>query len=247
MSGHSKWHSIKHKKAAVDAKRGKIFTKIIKELTVAARLGGGDAGANPRLRTAVDKAKSVNMPNDTIERAIKKGTGELEGVSYEEMTYEGYAPGGVAIIAEVMTDNRNRTVGELRYLFSKYGGNLAETNAVAWMFSRRGIILVAGEGVDEDELMMAALEAGAEDVSLEEDLYEVVTEIGSHTAVRSALEENGYNVESSELTLIPQNTLKLEGKELSRAIKLINLIDDHDDVQNCYHNLDAPAETFHEA
>jgi YebC/PmpR family DNA-binding regulatory protein len=242
MSGHSKWHSIKHKKAAIDAKRGAMFTKVIKELTVAARLGGGDPDMNARLRTAVNTAKAANMPNDNIERAIKKGTGELEGVSYEEVTYEGYAPGGVAVIAEVMTDNRNRTAPEMRHLFSKYGGSLGQPNSVGFMFDRKSLVYVPAEGTDEDELMMQALEAGAADVQKDGDYFEITSEPAAHNAVLEKLEQAGFKIESSEVSLIPQTRVKAEGKDLEKAMKMLELLEEHDDVQNVYHNLDVPAE-----
>ena len=243
MSGHSKWHSIKHKKAAVDAKRGKVFTKISKELTVAAKIGGGDADANPRLRTAVLAAKAVNMPGDNIKRAIQKGTGELPGVNGEEITYEGYGPGGVAVLLQIMTDNRNRTVGEIRHLFAKNGGNLGENGCVAWMFDRKGYVLVTGGQKPEDEVLELALEAGADDMKEDEGNFEIFTAPDSFEVVRGALEAAGLAMEAAELTMIPQTTVKLTGKEARSMLKLMDAMEDHDDVQNVYANFDIdPAE-----
>ena len=242
MSGHSKWHSIKHKKAAIDAKRGAAFTKIIKELTVAARMGGGDPNMNARLRTAVNAAKGANMPADNIDRAIKKGTGELEGVSYEDIVYEGYAPGGVAVIVEVTTDNRNRTASEVRHLFSKHGGSLGTSNSVAFMFERKSLVYVPAEGVVEDDLIMQALDAGASDVQRDGDLYEIISEPTNHNTVVEKLAEAGFPVDSSEVSMVPQNRVKVVGKELEKAMKMIDGIEEHDDVSHVYHNLDAPEE-----
>jgi YebC/PmpR family DNA-binding regulatory protein len=242
MSGHSKWHSIKHKKAAIDAKRGAVFTKIIKELTVAARLGGGDPDANSRLRTAINAAKAANMPSDNIDRAIKKGTGELEGVHYEEITYEGYAHGGVALIVEVMTDNRNRTASEIRHLFTKHGGSLGQSNSVAFLFERKSLIFVSAEGTDEDELMMQALDAGASDILKEGGVFEVVSEPSAHNGMLEKLTEAGFKVESSEVSLVPATRVKAESKDLDKAMKMIEALEEHDDVQHVYHNLDVPAE-----
>jgi len=238
MSGHSKWHSIKHKKAKVDAARGRVFTKIIKELTVAARIGGGDPNTNPRLRVAVSAAKAANMPSKNIENAIKKGTGELPGVVYEDVAYEGYGPGGVAIYIEAVTDNRNRTVAEIRHLFDKYGGNLGETGSVAWMFERKGLIEVDRDKYTEDELLEIALECGAEDLKAGGDLYEIYTAYEDFQEVRNALEEKSVTIESAELTMIPQNTIKLEGKTAEQLMKLMNILDEHDDVQNVHANFD---------
>jgi len=237
MSGHNKWSTIKHKKGAADAKRGKIFTKIIKELTVAAKMGGGDPDANPRLRTAIDKAKSENMPKDNIERAIKKGSGGLEGVNYEETTYEGYGPGGVAVLVEVMTDNRNRTVSDVRSIFSKCNGNMGEAGCVAWLFDKKGFI-VYPKGTDFDALFEAALEAGADDVADEEGQIEVVTDPSAFIEVREALEKAGFKHESAEVTMIPQTMVKLDGKQAESMLKLMDRLEDNDDVQNVYANFD---------
>ncbi len=242
MAGHSKWANIKHKKAREDAKRGKIFTKVTREIIVAARLGGGDPDKNPRLRRAIQKAKSVNMPKENIERAIKRGTGELEGVSYEEVVYEGYGPGGVAILVEAITDNRNRTVSEIRTIFSKHGGNLGEAGCVAWMFERKGVITV--KDVDEDLLMEVAIEAGAEDVSQEEGLFSVITAVEDLDRVREAIEAKGIKVESARLTYIPQSTVRVEGEKAEKLIKLLDALEDHDDVQNVYANFDVPEEVL---
>ena len=241
MSGHSKWSTIKHKKAHLDAKRGKVFTKIIKEITVAARLGGGDVGANPRLRTAIASAKAVNMPGDNIDRAVKKGTGELPGVSYEEVTYEGYGIGGVAVMVEAMTDNKNRTVAEIRSVFTKAGGSLGENGCVNWMFTRHGLILVPAESINEDDLMEKALEAGAEDLTREGEFFEVKTDPYELENVRATLEGKGVNIESAEVTMIPQNTTNIESEESAKKmLKLMDALDDHDDVQKVYSNFDIP-------
>jgi len=244
MSGHSKWASIKHKKGAVDAKRGKIFTKIIKEITVAARLGGGDPEGNPRLRTAIQTAKGVNMPQDNIIRAIKKGTGELEGVHYEELTYEGYGPGGVAIFLEVMTDNKNRTVSELRTILGKNGGNMGENGCVAWMFEQKGFIAVNKSEMGEDKLFELALEAGAEDMKTTEDRYEITASLENFETVRKTLEDRGVNMEVSELTRIPQNTVPIDEKHSRQVLRLMDALDDHDDVQKVYANFDIPDEVM---
>jgi YebC/PmpR family DNA-binding regulatory protein len=246
MSGHSKWSTIKHKKAAQDAKRGAMFTKVIKELTVSARLGGGDPDMNPRLRTAVLKAKAVNMPQDTIQRAIMKGTGELPGVSYEEITYEGYGPGGVAIIVTALTDNRNRTVAEIRKIFSKNGGNLGETGCVAWMFQKKGLIVVDKDKIDEDELLAIALEAGAEDVRPVDAIYEVITDTESFEAVKQDITAKGIEPASAEISLIPQSTVRLEGNQARQLLKLMDELEEHDDVQNVYANFDIPEEVLAE-
>jgi len=238
MSGHSKWHSIKHKKAAVDAKRGKAFSRVIKEITVAARMGGGDVTANARLRTAIQNAKSINMPQDNITRAIKKGTGELPGVNYEEVSYEGYGPGGAAIMLDVMTDNKNRTVADIRHIFSKHNGNLGETGCVAWMFKKKGLIILPTEGVNEDQLMEIALDAGAEDISQEEDTFEVTTEPDLMETVKEAIEKAGLPVSEASVTMIPQSTVKLEGKQAIQMLKMMESLEDHDDVQNVYANFD---------
>jgi len=238
MSGHSKWHTIKHKKGAADAKRGKIFTRIIKELTVAARSGGGDPDSNPRLRTIVAEAKANNMPRENIERAIRRGTGEEPGVSYEEITYEGYGPGGVAILIATLTDNKNRTVGEIRHLLGKLNGNLAAENSVAWMFTRKGQIMVEKGGVDEEKLLSAALDAGAEDMNDDESGYEIVTAPESFEAVRDAVKALGVEPASASIAMIPQNYIKLTGKDAQQMLKLMEALDDHDDVQNVWANFD---------
>jgi YebC/PmpR family DNA-binding regulatory protein len=237
MSGHNKWSTIKHKKGAADAKRGKVFTKIIKELTVAAKMGGADPDANPRLRTAIDKAKSENMPKDNIERAVKKGSGGLDGVNYEETTYEGYGPGGVAVLVEVMTDNRNRTVSDVRSIFSKCNGNMGEAGCVAWLFDKKGLI-VYPKDTDFDALFEAALEAGADDVVDEEGQIEVVTDPSAFIEVREALEKSGFKFESAEVTMIPQTMVKLDGKQAESMLKLMDRLEDNDDVQNVYANFD---------
>jgi YebC/PmpR family DNA-binding regulatory protein len=246
MSGHSKWSTIKHKKAAQDAKRGAMFTKVIKELTVAARMGGGDVDMNPRLRTAVLKAKAVNMPQDTMQRAIMKGTGELPGVNYEEITYEGYGPGGVAMIVTVLTDNRNRTVAEIRKIFSKNGGNLGESGCVAWMFQKKGLIVVDKDKVDEDELFTIALEAGAEDVRPADAMYEVITSVEDFEPVKQAITTKGIEPSSSEVSLLPQTTVRLEGSQARQLLKLMDELEEHDDVQNVYANFDIPDEVMAE-
>ncbi len=237
MSGHSKWSTIKHKKAATDAKRGKLFTKVIKEITIAARLGGADVDANPRLRSAIASAKAVNMPKDNMERAIKKGTGDLEGVEYIETTYEGYAPGGVAVFVEVMTDNKNRTVGEVRYAFSKCNGNLGQDGSVGWMFDRKGQIVVGAQdvAVDEDELMMEALEAGAEDVEGEDGIFFVTTDMTELYNVRDAL-EGSFPVQEAKLARVPQNTVACDAKATRQVIRLLEMLEEQDDVQNVFHN-----------
>jgi YebC/PmpR family DNA-binding regulatory protein len=242
MSGHSKWASIKHKKAAVDAKRGKIFTKIIKEIMVSARLGGGDPDGNARLRLVIDKAKSVNMPKENIERAIKKGTGELAGSSYEEFLYEGYGPGGVAVLAEVMTDNRNRAVGEIRHIFTKNNGKPGEAGSVAWMFEKKGVILLEKKSVEEETLMEVALDAGAEDVREEDEVWEVHVKPGEFEAVKRALTARGLHVLSGEVSMVPRNTIRLEGKEAEQMLRLMMALEDNDDVQNAYANFDIPQE-----
>jgi YebC/PmpR family DNA-binding regulatory protein len=240
MSGHSKWSTIKRKKGAADAKRGKIFTKIIKEITLAARLGGGDPDGNARLRTAILAAKMENMPKDNIERAIKKGTGEGGTVVYEEVTYEGYGPGGVAVFVEVMTDNRNRTVAEIRHIFSKHGGNLAENGAVSWIFAKKGSILIDKKMVEEDKLMEVALDAGAEDIREEENEFEVITSPGAFEAVRKALENAEIKYLEANVGMIPQNTIKLDGDKAASMLKLMEKMEDNDDVQNVYANFDIP-------
>ena len=238
MSGHSKWHTIKHKKGAADAKRGKVFTRLIKELTVAARGGGGDVDMNPRLRTIVNEAKASNMPRENIERAIRRGTGEEPGVSYEEILYEGYGPGGVAIMIQTLTDNKNRTVGEIRHMLAKYNGNLAAENSVAWMFSRKGQIFVDKGKVDEDKLLSAALDAGADDMNDDESAWEIVSAPESFESVRDAVKSLGVDPSSASIAMIPQNYVKLQGKDANHMIKLMEALDDHDDVQNVWANFD---------
>ncbi len=236
MSGHSKWATTKHKKAAIDSKRGKIFTKIIKEITVAAKIGGGDPEGNARLRTAVQKAKEANMPADNIKKAIQKGTGELPGVSYEEAVFEGYGPGGVAIIASIMTDNRNRTVPEIRHIFGKYGGNMGEAGCVSWMFDKKGYIVVEGVKVDEEKLMSIIVEAGAEDMRRDGDNFEVITAPGDMESVKKMIEDGGITVALSEVTMLPQNYMELDDKSTAQVLRLIEALEDNDDVQNVYSN-----------
>ncbi len=240
MSGHSKWSSIKHKKGAADAKRGRIFTKIIREISVAARAGGGDPDGNPRLRTAIETAKAENMPKDNIERAIKKGTGELEGVHYEESVLEGYGPNGVAILVDLMTDNKNRTIAELRHAFAKYNGNIGSTGCVAWMFDKKGLISFDKEKVDEDKLMEVALDAGAEDINDEGTTLEVITASNDFEAVKEALDKNGLQYVFAKISMIPQNTVKLNEKEAEQVLKLMEALEDSDDVQSVYANFDIP-------
>ncbi|MCB1023232.1 MAG: YebC/PmpR family DNA-binding transcriptional regulator [Acidobacteria bacterium] len=242
MSGHSKWSSIKHKKGAADAKRGKIFTRLAKEITVAARDGGGDADMNPRLRKAVSDAKAANMPNDNIDRAIKRGTGEIEGVSYDEITYEAYGPGGVAILIETMTDNRNRTVAEMRHLLSKNNGNLGEAGSVAWMFDRKGYFVIDKEQRSEEELFEIAIEAGAEDLRDDDENFEIFTQQDVFEDVKEALEKASVESQVAEISMIPQNFIKLEGTDAEQMLKLYEAIDDHDDVQNVYANFDIDQE-----
>ena len=238
MSGHSKWASIKHKKGALDAKRGRIFTRIIKELTVAARAGGGDPDMNPRLRTIIGDAKAANMPAENIKRAIRRGTGEEPGVSYEEAQYEGYGPGGAALIIDVLTDNKNRTAGEIRHLLEKHGGNLAAPNAVAWMFTKKGYIVVDKTKAEEEKLMNAVLEAGADDFQDDGDNWEVYSAPDVFTAVTDAVKALGIEPTSAKVSLIPQNFVKLEGKPAQQMVKLMEALDDHDDVQNISSNFD---------
>ncbi|MBX3245207.1 MAG: YebC/PmpR family DNA-binding transcriptional regulator [Acidobacteria bacterium] len=239
MSGHSKWHTIKHKKGALDAKRGKIFTKLIKEITVAARTGGsGDVDSNARLRKAVTDAKAQNMPNDTIDRAIKRGTGELEGVNYEEITYEGYGPNGVAVLVETMTDNRNRTVAEIRHIFTKNSGNLGEAGSVAWMFDKKGYIVVDKAVKSEEELFEIAIDAGAEDLKDEGEVFEIFTAPDTFDAVNEAIKAAGIEPQAAEVTMIPQNEIKLEGGDAKTMLKLYDALEDNDDVQKIYANFD---------
>jgi YebC/PmpR family DNA-binding regulatory protein len=243
MSGHSKWSTIKHKKGAADAKRGKIFTKIIKEITLAARLGGGDPEGNPRLRQAIGAAKAENMPKDNIEKAIKKGSGELgDGTVYEETVYEGYGPGGVAVLVEVMTDNKNRTVSEIRHIFSKHGGNLGENGCVSWMFDKKGTIIFSKDEVNEDELMEIVLEAGGDDVADEESEYEVITDPGSFETVKSAIDNAGMKYLLAEISMVPQTTVRLDEQKATQMLRLMEKMEDNDDVQNVYANFDIPDE-----
>jgi len=239
MSGHSKWHSIKHKKGALDAKRGKVFTKMIKEITVAARTGGsGDVDANARLRKAVNDAKAVNMPNDTIDRAIKRGSGELEGAAYEEVTYEGYGPNGVAVMVEAMTDNRNRTVAEIRHIFSKNGGNMGESGSVGWLFDKKGYFVVDKAAKSEEELFEIAIEAGAEDMQDDGDVFEIFSAPENFEAVSEALKAAAIEPQAAEVSMIPQNYIKLEGGDAKTMMKLYDALDDNDDVQKVYANFD---------
>jgi len=242
MSGHSKWSTIKHKKGAKDAKRGKIFTKLIKEITVAARLGGGDIKFNPRLRTAVLTARQSSMPADNIERAIKKGTGELEGVTYEEVTYEGYGPGGVAILVHTLTDNRVRTVAEIRNMLTKHGGNMGAAGSVGYIFTKRGLIAIERKDIDEDQVMETALEAGAEDVREAGDLLEVLTAPETFDDVREALAKVNIATASAEITMIPSSTVNVSGHSAQTLLKLLELLEDHDDVQSVSSNMDIAAE-----
>lgn len=246
MAGHSKWAQIKHKKAKIDKQKGKIFSKLIREIMVAARQGGGNPDFNPRLRIAIDKAKSHNMPWENIERAIKKGTGELEGARYEQVVYEGYGPGGVAIMVVALTDNKNRTVGEIRHIFSKYGGRLAGAGSVAWQFEEKGLIYVERDKVSEDEILEVALESGAQDVRVEEDSYEIVTEPKNFENVKKALEEKNIPYTQAEITMIPQNTVNVEPRKAETLLKLLDALEEHDDVQNVYSNFDIPQEVLKE-
>jgi YebC/PmpR family DNA-binding regulatory protein len=242
MSGHSKWATIKRKKGATDAARGRLFTRLIKEITIAAKNGGGNAEGNPRLRLAIQTAKSSNMPADNIKRAIQKGTGELPGVSYEEVTFEGYGPAGVAILVDTVTDNNNRTVSEMRHVFSRNNGNLGQSGSVAWMFTRKGNIVVPTAGqatpVNEDDLMNIILEAGADDMQFEDDTFTISTSPVQFDAVKKAIEDKGIKVESAALQMVPQNTIKITGKEAEQTLKLMEALEEHDDVQNVYSNFD---------
>ncbi|HMK34892.1 MAG TPA: YebC/PmpR family DNA-binding transcriptional regulator [Desulfomonilaceae bacterium] len=242
MSGHNKWSTIKHKKGAADAKRGKMFSKLIKEITIAARMGGGDADGNPRLRTAINAARAANMPKDNVERAVKRGTGEIEGVNYEEVIYEGYGPGGVAVLVEALTDNKNRTVAEIRHIFDKYTGNLGESGCVAWMFDKKGMIVLPQAGLDEDEVMELALESGAQDVKVEADTFEITTDPGDFETVRRAIETKGWKTELVEVTMIPQTTVKLEGKKAEQMLKMMDALDDNEDLQRVFANFDISEE-----
>jgi YebC/PmpR family DNA-binding regulatory protein len=242
MSGHSKWHSIKHKKAAADAKRGKIFTRHIRELTYAAKVGGGDPDSNAALRHAIDAAKAVNMPADNIKKAIMRGTGELEGVNYEGITYEGYGPGGVAVLVECLTDNKNRTVAEIRHVFSKYNGNLGEKGCVAWMFSKKGMIIIPESAIDEDELMEIVLDNGAEDMKTEDENYEVSTSVEDFSKVLDAVKAKEIETESAEIAMVPSTFIKLTGKQAEQMLKLADKLEELDDVQNVWSNFDISAE-----
>jgi len=246
VSGHSKWAQIKHKKASTDAKRGKLFTKIVKEISIAARLGGADPMGNPRLRTAIDKAKEVNMPSDNIKRAIMKGTGELPGVSYEESFYEGYGPGGVAILLEVLTDNKNRTTPEIRHIMTKNGGSLGEAGCVSWMFEKKGYVLIEKAKIDEDTVMGIALDAGAEDMKNDprEDNFEVITAPENLGNVRGALEQAAIPVALSEVTMLPKNYATIDERQAEQMMRLIEALEDHEDVQNVYTNVDVPDEVI---
>ena len=238
MSGHSKWHTIKHKKGAADAKRGKVFTRIIKELTIAARAGGGDPDINPRLRTIIAEAKAVNMPADNIKRAVRRGTGEEPGLTYEEVMYEGYGPGGAAIMIDALTDNKNRTVGELRHMLSKHGGNLGETNSVAWMFDKKGYIVVSKSKANEEQLMAAALDAGADDMRDDGDAWEILSAPDAYQSVLDAVKGLGIEPEASEVSMLPQNYVKLEGKVAHQMVRLMDVLDEHEDVRHVWSNSD---------
>ncbi|MCX8031020.1 MAG: YebC/PmpR family DNA-binding transcriptional regulator [Thermodesulfovibrionales bacterium] len=246
MAGHSKWAQIKHKKAHTDAKKGKVFSKIVKEISVAVRLGGKDVDSNPRLRTAIEKAKEVNMPAENIKRAIMKGTGELPGATYEDATYEGYGPGGVALLIKVLTDNKNRTVSEIRHLLSKNNGSLGEAGCVSWMFQQKGYILVDKSKIAEDELLTAVLEAGAEDLinNPEEESFEIITSPEMLSLVKERLQRQGIPISLSEVTMLPKSYISLQGEEAEQVIKLLDALEDHEDVQNVYSNCDIPAESL---
>jgi YebC/PmpR family DNA-binding regulatory protein len=244
MSGHSKWATTKRKKAVIDGKRGKIFTKIIREIIVAARIGGGDLAGNTKLRLAVEKAKANNMPAENYQRAIKKGTGELEGVAYEALTYEGYGPGGVAVVVDCLTDNKNRTASEIRSIFTKGNGNMGEPGSVAWMFKRKGLILVPKGSLAEDQVMEWALDAGAEDMQASEETFDVTTAMEDFDKVKQALEAHGIVPASAELTMVPANYVKLDGKDAEQMLKLMDALEDNDDVQNVYANFDIPQEVM---
>jgi len=244
MSGHSKWSSIKHKKGATDAKRGKVFSKLIKEITVAARLGGGDPSGNPRLRTAIAAAKAENMPKDNIERAIKKGTGELEGTTYEEANYEGYGPGGIAVLVNCLTDNKNRAVADVKHLFERNGGNLGEPGCVSWMFEQKGLIVFEKDKVDEEQVLDLALESGAEDVKEEETEIEVITDPSDFESVKKAIDDAGLSFIIAEITMIPKNTLKVEGKKAQQMLNLMQGLEDNDDVNHVYANFDISDEVL---
>jgi YebC/PmpR family DNA-binding regulatory protein len=238
MSGHSKWATTKRKKAVIDSKRGKIFTKLIKEITISARQGGGDSAGNPRLRLAIDNAKAANMPADNIERAVKKATGELEGQIYSELTYEGYAPAGIAIIIDVATDNKNRTVAEVRHIFSKHGGGMGESGSVAWMFDKKGVITLPNQGKAEDEIMEIIIDAGADDMQTEEDFFEVQTSLENFENVRKALLDKKISVENASLQWVAKNTIPIKGEDAEKVIRLIETLEDNDDVQSVFTNAD---------
>ena len=238
MSGHSKWATIKHKKGAADAKRGKVFTRLIKELTVAARAGGGDPAMNPRLRTVIAEAKQENMPADNIKRAIRRGTGEEEGLTYDEVTYEGYGPGGVAILVDTLTDNRNRTVSEIRHTLTKFGGNLGETNSVAWMFEKRGLVTIDKQKADEEALMGAVLDAGADDMKDDGSAWEILSAPNAHPAVVEAVKKLGIEPDTAQIAMLPQNYVKLEGRAAQQMLKLMEALEDHDDTRNVWSNFD---------
>ena len=246
MSGHSKWASIKHKKGAADTKRGKVFTKLIREITVAARSGGGDIGTNARLRMVVQKAKDSNMPAENVERAIKKGTGELEGVNYEEVVYEGYGPGGIAIMVDVLTDNKNRASSDIRNTFSKKGGNMAGQGSVNWIFEKRGYIVVNKSVIEEDKLVSIVLDSGAEDLKTEETTYAITTQPGDFEKVKKALQDNKIKIEASEITSVPKNTIKVTGENAKKVLSLVSELEDNDDVQNVYANFDIPDDILKE-
>jgi len=246
MSGHSKWSNIKYKKGAADAKRGKIFSRLAKEITVAAKEGGGDPSANPHLRHAMDKAKEVNMPNDNVDRAIKRGTGELPGVSYEQVQYEGYGSAGVAILVEALTDNKNRTTSEVRNIFSKRGGNMAGAGSVAWIFIRKGLIVVSKEIVEEDDLLSMVIDAGAEDMRIEEDSYEILMSVDSFEDIKNKLKENNIDCLSAGITMVPSNAVKLTGRDAKQVLLLMEDLESHDDIQDVYANFDIPDEIIEE-
>ncbi len=247
MAGHSHWAGIKHKKAAIDKKRGKIWSKLARNIIMAARSGGGDPATNLPLRYAIEKAKDANMPNDTISRAIKRGTGEIEGASYEEVVYEGYGPGGVAVLAPALTDNRNRTASEVRKIFEKHGGSLGGTGCVAWMFEQKGLIIVSGNDVTEDKLMEIVLEAGAEDIKQEGEMFEIYSPTETFEDVKKALKDAGIETQVAEITMIPQSTVKLEGEQAKKMLDLMEALEDNDDIQNVYANFDMPEEIFAQA
>ena len=244
MAGHSKWANIKHRKAAVDAKRGKVFTKLIRELTVAAKHGGGDPESNPRLRTAINAAKGANMPNDTIDRAVKRGTGEIGGDEFHELSYEGYGPGGSAVLVRTLTDNKNRTVSDIRRIFTKHGGNLGENGCVAWMFDMKGRIAFQKDTVDEEQVFDLVLDAGADDVMTEDSELVVVTPPEEIENVKAAIEQAGLKFETAEVTMIPQNSVRIEGREAEHMIRLMEALEESDDVQNVYSNFDIPEEVI---